>query len=264
MSERLTSLPPDSALLVEDGLGSSCALASPIETLEPSAQEPTPDLTLESPHTNLFQKLGSFVTRQVIRAQLLGLDIVETLSKNLEHKKEDAPSKVGNAAMRLMLVGVLSTSAVVAVSKEAKEARAASTHIYQITDGPWYLHPASPTIHSGTSDLMSTGTNFDISCWQKGDDVSGDAVWDYGTNLATGDQGYVADKGTNTPVTIGSEPAQLTELGIPECGSEATQANMEYHRTNAVDWALAHAQDPPNQWGLMYEVCQRSTLGGRP
>jgi len=92
-------------------------------------------------------------------------------------------------------------------------------HIYQIVGGSWYLHPSSPTIHSPTSDLMATGTEFAIYCWQVGDNVNGDSVWDWGTDFATGNLGFVTDEGTNTPVTMGNEPAQLTALGIPECGS---------------------------------------------
>lgn len=172
--------------------------------------------------------------------------------------------------MRLVLVGVLSTSAIAYASKEAKEAHATSTHIYQITDGPWYLHPTSPTIHSGISDLMPTDTNFDISCWQESDNVSGDTVWDYGTNLATGHQGYVADKGTDTPATMGDEPAQLTALGIPQCGSDSSIQEFDtssgYNAQGAANWALAHAKDrqpySPTDEDCTWFVSQAAIEGG--
>ena len=106
----------------------------------------------------------------------------------------------------------------------AKTAKAASlsVSVHHIADGPLWLHPSSPTIHSQVSDLMPTGTEFDIQCFSIGDAVEGDVVWDFGTNAATGNTGYAADKYIDTSDTEGNEPAQLSAQGIPECGSSTT------------------------------------------
>lgn len=113
--------------------------------------------------------------------------------------------------------------------------------------GLW-LHPGSDTVASAVSDLMPDGTTFQITCWASGDDVNGDSIWDYGTDQATGDVGYAADYYINTPVTEGNEAAQLTALGLPQCGatdaSSGQTANPQFDRSAAVSWALAHAQDP--------------------
>jgi hypothetical protein len=97
-------------------------------------------------------------------------------------------------------------------------------HVYNTDGDGLYLHPDSPTIHSQLSDLMPEGGEFDITCWQLGDDVNGDSVWDYGTNPSTGHTGFAADFYLDTPVTQGNESAQLTALGIPQCGVLSTPA----------------------------------------
>lgn len=91
------------------------------------------------------------------------------------------------------------------------------------TDGEGlYLHEDSPTIGSSTYYTMPDGTEFDISCWSPGDDVEGDVVWEYGEDMQTGDSGYAADKFLDTPVTMGQEEAQLSAMGVPQCGDGST------------------------------------------
>lgn len=138
------------------------------------------------------------------------------------------------------------------------------------TDG-LYLHPGSPTADSAVSDLMPEGTELDILCWQYGDDVNGDAVWDYGTNTTTGHTGFAADYYTDTPVTQGNEPAQLQALGIPQCGTQATSAGATsttfYDRSAAVAWARANWDHLPliqNGGDCTWYVSQALWAGGLP
>lgn len=144
----------------------------------------------------------------------------------------------------LMLSVLLGTRAVGRI--DAGTAKAASYQVaaHHVADGPLWLHPQSPTIHSQVTDLMSTGTEFDIACFALGDNVYGDAVWDYGTNIQTGHQGYAADKYIDTQVTLGREPEQLQAQGIAECGVSETvpnPGNPQYDRQAVANWALTYA-----------------------
>lgn len=86
MTEQLASSTPN---LVSPPEGAALASLPDqhAEDLEPLTQAPTIDLLSESPHITALHKLGSFVTRQVIRAQLLGFDIVDAFSKTVTHVK---------------------------------------------------------------------------------------------------------------------------------------------------------------------------------
>lgn len=118
----------------------------------------------------------------------------------------------------VLCLGGLAVSATVATPS----AVAATTYsVYNTSGDGLFLHPDSSTIHSAVSDLMPDGTTFDIQCWTYGDDVNGDAVWDYGTNESTGNSGYAADFHLDTPVHQGQEGPELATLGIPQCGSSA-------------------------------------------
>lgn len=158
----------------------------------------------------------------------------------------------------------------------------ADTVTYQVynTDGQGlWLHPDSPTMDSSLSDLMSDGANFDISCWQYGDNVNGDAVWEYGTNEDTGNTGFAADFYLNTPTTQGNEASQLTAIGVPQCGSDSSSSNKaaspqpaasvpvfaSYDRQAAENWALANAEDtPPNNGSCAWFVSHALWAGGLP
>jgi Cutinase len=120
----------------------------------------------------------------------------------------------------------------------AKTAKAAAMSgvAHHIINSPWYLHPGNPTdtpsISSPVSDLMLTGTEFDVQCAATGSairadgnlatDGNGDTAWEYGTDTASGNAGFVSDQGLDTQVTQGQEIAQLNAQGIPECGSSPT------------------------------------------
>jgi hypothetical protein len=123
----------------------------------------------------------------------------------------------------------------------------AADSVNYVIDGPLWLHPDSPTVHSTVTDLIPTGGEFDIQCFALGDNVNGDAAWDYGVNPATGNIGYVSDIYVNTNDTQGNEASQLPQEGIPECGSQSgnVQSYNEsgYDGNGAASWALAHADD---------------------
>ena len=150
--------------------------------------------------------------------------------------------------------------------------------VHHVADGPLWLHPNSPVIHSSLTDLMPTGTEFDIQCFSLGDNVFGDRVWDYGTNKRTGHKGYAADKYIDTRVTQGHEPEQLKAQGIPECGNQSLQGSdpnlqpaasvpifISYNRNAAKNWALAHAEDkPPDAGSCIWFVSQALAAGGFP
>lgn len=160
-----------------------------------------------------------------------------------------------------MLVGIMGV-----VAQHTASAANNSVFVHHVADGPLWLHPHDATIHSQVTDLMPTGTEFDIQCFSTGDNVSGDVVWDYGTNRTTGHTGYAADKYLDTKDTQGHEPAQLSAQGIPQCGTQATSIpNPMYNRSAAVAWALAHAQDPQTNGELCTKfVSEALWAGGLP
>lgn len=160
-----------------------------------------------------------------------------------------------------MLLGIIGATAQGTVNAASQR-----VFVHYVADGPLWLHPSSPTIHSQVTDLMPTGTQFDITCFSIGDNVVGDRVWEYGTNKRTGHKGYAADKYIDTKDTQGNEPAQLKAQGIPECGKQDPPlANSMYNRTAAVAWALAHAQDPQTNGELCTKfVSEALWAGGMP
>jgi len=166
---------------------------------------------------------------------------------------------VAKAAFALTLAG----GPVAAEVADAAPAYAAD-QVYSIQDGSWYIHPNSATIHSSVSGLASPGDSITAHCHQTGDTVDGDAEWDRITDNTNGLSGFIADKGTTTPVHEGQEYNQLNVLGIPVCGQEnqadgnALQPTAPlqgseavpvptnaYDRQRAVNWAIVNAMDQP-------------------
>jgi hypothetical protein len=158
-------------------------------------------------------------------------------------------------------------------------------HVYGTSGQGLYLHPDSPTIASATSEIMPDGTEFDLSCFAPGDNVFGDDIWDYGTDVSTGATGYAADEFIDTPVTIGQEAAQLSALGLPECGNAADQPNtppsndgppvddsfnpsvpVSYDRNAAVQFAFDNVNTPPSfpDDDCTWYVSQALWAGGLP
>ena len=155
-------------------------------------------------------------------------------------------------------------------------------HVYDTDGQGLWLHPGSPTLHSGVSDLMADGTEFDPACFRIGAYVDGDNVWQYGINTATGNKGYAADKYIDTNVTEGNEVFQLEAQGEPECGTqqsstesngggeglqpaETMQSFVSFDRNAAASWALAHAEDtPPNAGSCTDFASQALAAGGFP
>jgi hypothetical protein len=134
----------------------------------------------------------------------------------------------------LALSGALGAMKVANSGQADAASKSASSSINYVVDGPLWLHPDSPTVHSTVTDLIPTGGEFDIQCFALGDNVIGDTAWDFGTNPATGDTGYVSDYYVNTNDTQGNEATQLPQEGIPECGSgSSSNSQTEGQQSNA-------------------------------
>src|SRR5438309_1774441 len=117
---------------------------------------------------------------------------------------------------------VATTSAILALPPSANaDVAGQAHHVYNTAGEGLWLHPDSAAIDSSVSDLMPDGTEFDITCWSYGDDVLGDAVWDFGTDVATGNAGFATDYYLDTNVTQGHEAEQLSDQGVPECGDSS-------------------------------------------
>ncbi|HVB22307.1 MAG TPA: hypothetical protein VNG51_10210 [Ktedonobacteraceae bacterium] len=120
------------------------------------------------------------------------------------------------------------------------------TVVHHIINGSWYLHPGNttntPSYSGPLSDYMAQGTEFDVQCVTVGPpitpagtlatDGSGDVAWEYGTDAATGDMGFVSDQGLDTQVAQGQEIAQLNAQGIPTCGAGNQQTANATPTTN--------------------------------
>jgi len=179
-------------------------------------------------------------------------------------------------ALAILVLGSILVALKVMVPRTA-HAATNDTIVHHIINGPWYLHPGSPTdiphIHSQISDLMQTNTEFDVQCFAVSDAVApdgtlaingnGDVVWEYGVDADTGNSGFVSDQGLDTQVTQGQEIAQLEAQGVPECGSnpatttgsQSGNTNLQpattvpifisYDRNAALNWATANAMVAP-------------------
>lgn len=182
---------------------------------------------------------------------------------------------VVRVALAVLVIAVVLGTMGTAASRTARAA-ANDTVVHHVINGPWFLHPGNPTdtpsINSPTSDLMQTGTEFDVQCVATGDaitpdgylatDGNGDTAWEYGVDAQTGDTGFVSDQGLDTQVTPGNEIAQLGTQGIPECGSNSSTTGTQtgstsiqpaltvpifisYDRNAALNWATANAMVAP-------------------
>lgn len=179
-------------------------------------------------------------------------------------------------ALMVLLTGVGFTVEAAGGAPEARADGSVVQQVYNTGGAGLWLHPASATIHSQVSVLMPDGTNFDVACFRLGDDVSGDSVWDYGTDETNGATGLAADFYIDTPVTQGNEPAQLQALGIPECGSAgnsspsqptSSSGSIGYDRSAAVAWAeqnVGHAPLIQNGGDCTWFASQSAWAGGLP
>jgi|SRR5581483_9279665 len=255
-------------------------------------QEPfdSPQLASEQlAHPNLLCKIGELATNAIatvqegvnnlaIYAQIKTRDVIEALDNTVVNAKSHLQQKGGKVAVHSGMTALALTGAGLGVLKESSTAHADSPAVYQIVDGPWYLHNPNdpPQIGSATIGLAQTGDTITITCHETGDNVSGDAEWDLVTDQNNGLIGLMADYGTNTPVQQGQEAGQLTALGIPECGSgTSTQENLQqaasvpvftsYDRNSASAWAYANTEDtPPNDGSCTWFVSQALWAGGLP
>jgi len=190
------------------------------------------------------------------------------------------------AARSVLALSMLTGGAVGVDAFNAVPAHADTTLTQQVYntggEGLW-LHPAqdtdTPSLTSPVSDLMADGTNVTLTCWQNGPNVNGDSIWDFGTNTATGNRGFMADYYINTPVTQGNEGSQLTALGLDECGSDNSTNNTNVNpqpaesvptfttlnRDAAAQYALDHAElPPPNSGSCTWLVSNALWAGGMP
>jgi hypothetical protein len=216
------------------------------------------------PLTNptLLHKLGELATNAVttvkegldgiaIRAQMKVWDAIEATERVATAAKDYLKQKGGKAAVHIGLTALALSVAGLGALKETNRAYADSPAVYQIVDGPWYLHDPNslPQIGSATIGLAQTGDIITIACHETGGNVSGDVEWDLVHDQNNGLTGLVADYGTNTPVQQGQEAGQLTALGIPECGSTTSTNEFPpatspgYNGQGTANWALNHAMD---------------------
>ncbi len=204
---------------------------------------------------------------------------------------------VARVALAILAIAV-ALGAMGAAASRTAHAAANDTVVHHVINGPWFLHPGNPTdtpsINSPTSDLMQTGTEFDVQCVATGDpitpdgnlatDGNGDSAWEYGTNAETGDTGFVSDQGLDTQVTQGNEIAQLAAQGILGCGSDSSTTGTQtgstyvqpaatvpifisYDRNAALNWATANAMvapTPTNVDACTWYASQVLAAGGLP
>src|SRR5437588_6268342 len=118
---------------------------------------------------------------------------------------------VAHVALAVLAIIVAIGTSGGAASRTA-HAAANDSVVHHIINGSWYLHPGNPTdtpsFSGPISDLMTQGTEFDVQCVMSGDaitpdgnlatDGKGDVAWEYGTDAATGDMGFVSDQGLDT------------------------------------------------------------------
>lgn len=220
-------------------------------------------------------------------------------SSSAHHDEQAAGNRPTLAGWKIascicLIVLMLSGVGLATIARSPKAVAAPkSTTTHHIVNGSWYLHPGNitdtPTISSPVSDLMATGTTFEVQCAKAGDAITsdgnlaanggGDVAWEYGTNTTTGNSGFVADQGLDTQVTQGQEIAQLAAQGIPECGSDGqtplqpagslqghqavpAQTNI-YNRQAAADWAYANGMDqPPSDGSCTWFVSNALWQGG--
>ncbi len=171
----------------------------------------------------------------------------------------------------------LATGGVVAEATSAEADADSIHHVYHTgSDGLW-LHPNTPKIQSDKSMVMPEGSEFAITCFSLGDDVQGDNVWQFGKDVATGQQGYAADFYLDTKVTKGNEASQLLSQGEPQCGGEqqstptelqpaqSVQPFLSFDRNAVARWALHHAEDtPPNDGSCTIFISRALWNGGAP
>lgn len=193
-------------------------------------------------------------------------------------------TRVARSCLLLAALVAGLTLPMLAVAKPAYAATL-TQHVYNTAGLGLYLHPDSPTLASATSEIMPDGTEFDVSCYTTGDDVSGDDVWDYGTDVSTGATGYAADYYIDTPVTQGEEAAQLSALGLPACSTTSSEPTappssgsagtndssnlatpFSYDRNAAVQFAIDNLKVPESFPGddCTWYVSQALWAGGLP
>lgn len=213
--------------------------------------------------SGLLRKLGELaidamttvqegINTLTICMQIKARAVTETVINSVSSAREHIAQKGGKAAVHLGLTALALAGGGLSVLKETGTAYADSPAVYQIVDGPWYLHDPNgpPRITSTTIGFAQTGDAVTIACHETGDDVNGDAEWDLVHDQTNGLTALVADYGTTTPVHHGQEADQLTALGIPECGGTASTNEFPpavspgYNGQGAADWALNHAEDP--------------------
>lgn len=114
------------------------------------------------------------------------------------------------------------------------------------------------------------GETVELVCYEWGDAVGPyqNRLWHLVSNVTrpSAGEGFLPDHYLNTPVT-----ANQLVPGEPECGSsggssaDTTTPNLNYNRSAAVAWALAHAQDP-QAYGAMctWFVSNALWAGGLP
>jgi hypothetical protein len=199
----------------------------------------------------LAEKIGELSMAMAVRRDIAVASLTEAAAETTADMSAYFTQNAQQLVVRTALASVVIASNGIAFFAGEHTSHAETRQsTYQIVDGPWYFHdPKSPPrIASPTIGLAQTGDTLTLSCHVTGDNVNGDAEWDLATDQNNGLIGFVADYGTSTPVHRGQEAAELTALGIPECGSSTVAQqeapNLNYDRTAAVDWANTHARDP--------------------
>lgn len=163
-----------------------------------------------------------------------------------------------------LLLTVTAVSTAFTLSPVVAHADTVAQHVHGTGGLGLYLHPDAPGLTSPVaSQVMADGDEFDVDCFTTSDAVLGDIAWLHGTDAATGTTGYAADAYLDTDDHPGTEPADLTSLGIAACdqqpsgdqgaapsgpvtteptGSEA----VTFDRSAAAAFAVSNVDNPPS------------------
>jgi hypothetical protein len=149
---------------------------------------------------------------------------------------------LASLAVVASMTGLASTTTVI----NAAPAHAESVRHIAGTNGLGLALRNSPSTNSAKLTTISEGAEFDAQCWVDGENVAGNTKWEQGTDVATGQEGYVSDLYLDT----GNYPDsnQLTSEGIPECKSDSPpkpEILDRYNRQAAANYAEEHAEDIP-------------------